>query len=347
MPDPVVHALGEPKMEADQIGQAQPSTTQEARISGNDTATSSFLAHPFPEEDNSDGTYELEEEESEFDEDLEMEYDEDEWYREEDIPDFETIPVRKAQRTPQMLTWRRENEALIERYVSEKAADLIETTNSCIKAHCFDFKYDDSLDDREDMIYHDLMKPHWTDEGILKWEASHQVFKGDTYDDLNNMMKELRSTRNPDADRINTYFPLRTPVPPARHPYDLVEGIYAMHILRMKRLLDRATFRLEDWVTTALAMEWARRTLLRSLRYMNQLKRKYPPVMMKNTSNSLLLLIVVKELHDKPCEKRAERVQRGRETYVAKCSRNGMNSLDCGLAQGDDMRVRWHCTPFE
>ncbi|KAK5633717.1 hypothetical protein RRF57_009431 [Xylaria bambusicola] len=335
------------------ITDKNPSTAQDNRIGGEETTTLKDVAEDGDDDDDSDDTYELEEEEeegeeSESDEDLEIDYDGDEDYREDDIPNIGTVSIHKAQRTPQMAEWQLENDDLIRRYFSEKVAGLIETTNFCIDAGCFDDKCDTSLDDWENMIYHDLMKPHWTDEGILKWEVSHQMFKDDKYDDLNDMMERLRSDRNPDQHRINTYFPPRTfKPPPTRHPYDLVEGIYAMHILRMKRLLDRASFRIEDWVTTALAMEWARQTLLRSGRYMTQLRRKYPPGMMNNASNSLLALIVVRELRDKPCETRVERVRRGREGYVETCLEQGISSWDGGLAEGDNMRVRWHCTPYE
>ncbi|KAI1746046.1 hypothetical protein F4680DRAFT_400195 [Xylaria scruposa] len=267
-----------------------------------------------------------------------------------DIPDINTAPRPSAKRTADMERFRLCSENLVREYLEIKAQEIARTTPDCQDECCQIEEFTTTLQDWEDMVYHDLMGSHWTDESILSFEPSHNMFKEIEDHDLHRLMQALRSEPNPDRARINDLFPmggelLQDNVPDSIYPRDIGEGIYRMHCLRMKKLLDRLSFRLEEWVTSAVAMEWARREVLKEGRFLERLEAKYGgrPT---NAEDQLLVLIMTEYLRVWPQEERIERVDRERRKYRRKCIAEGVDPWKNGLTEDDDMRVRWHCVPY-
>ncbi|RYC60779.1 hypothetical protein CHU98_g5413 [Xylaria longipes] len=104
---------------------------------------------------------------------------------------------------------------------------------------------------------------------------------------------------NPDRERINDLL----------YPKEWDIGIYQLYCLRMKRLLDRSSFRLEEWVTTAAAMEWVKRRVLKQGRY---LTTKHGSAS-TNAEDDVILLIVLGRFRKWSKEKRIERVDQERK----------------------------------
>ncbi|TRX93228.1 hypothetical protein FHL15_005807 [Xylaria flabelliformis] len=199
-----------------------------------------------------------------------------------DIPDIHIALHPSVERTAGMQRFRLYSGNLVREYLDIKAGEIAQMTPGCQDECCQKEEFTTTLQDWEDMVYHDLMGSQWTDESILRFEPSHEMFKKIEDRDLDRLMQALRSNLNPDRARVNDLFPtdgelLQDNVSENLYlyPRDRGEGIYRMHCLRMKKLLDRSSFRLEEWVTSAAAMEWARRKALKEGWVLERLEAKY------------------------------------------------------------------------
>ncbi|KAI0196786.1 hypothetical protein EV127DRAFT_88211 [Xylaria flabelliformis] len=267
-----------------------------------------------------------------------------------DIPDIHIAPHPLVERTADMQRFRLYSENLVRDYLEIKAGEIAQIAPGCQDECCQKEECTTTLQDWEDMVYHDLMRSQWTDESILRFEPSHEMFKKFEDRDLDILMQALRSKLNPDRARLNNLFPadgelLQDNVSENLYPRDIGERIYRMHCLRMKKLLDRSSFRLEEWVTSAAAMEWARRKALKEGWVLERLEEKYRG-RLTNAEDQLLVLIMTECLRVWPEEERIERVDRERQKFRRKCIAKGVDPWKNGLTEDDDMRVRWHCTPY-